>query len=94
MIPETLNITRARQVGDYSLVLDFDDGKQQLVNFKPFLVKSRHPDIRAWLDADKFATFRIEYGELVWGDYELCFPLMDLYFNELEHNSRASDAVA
>jgi len=94
MIPETLNITRARQVGDYSLVLDFDDGKQQLVNFKPFLVKSRHPDIRAWLDVDKFATFRIEYGELVWGDYELCFPLMDLYFNELEHNSRASDAVA
>ena len=52
---------------DYSIVLYFDDGKQQLINFKPFLIKSRHPDIRRWLDIDKFSTFRIEYGELVWG---------------------------
>ena len=94
MIPDTLNITRARQVGDYSLVLDFDDGKQQLVNFKPFLVKSRHPDIRAWLDCEKFSTFRIECGELVWGDYDLCFPIIDLYFNELEHNNHALEAFA
>jgi hypothetical protein len=86
MIPLIINITQARQVGDYSIVLDFDDGKQQLVNFKPFLIKSHHPDIRHWLDLDKFSTFRIEYGELVWGDYELCFPICDLYFNELEHN--------
>ena len=86
MIPDTVNITQARQVGDYSIVLDFDDGKQQLINFKPFLIKSQHPDIRRWLDVDKFSTFRIEYGELVWGDYELCFPICDLYFNELEHN--------
>jgi hypothetical protein len=54
-------------VCDYSIVLYFDDGKQQLINFKPFLIKSRHPDIRRWLDIDKFSTFRIEYGELVWG---------------------------
>lgn len=94
MIPDTLNITRARQVGDYSLVLDFDDGKQQLVNFKPFLDKSRHPDIRAWLDSEKFSSFRIEHGELVWGDYELCFPMIDLYFNDLEHNSHVLDAFA
>ena len=46
MIPLIINITQARQVGDYSIVLDFDDGKQQLVNFKPFLIKSHHPDIR------------------------------------------------
>lgn len=86
MIPHTLNITQARQVDDYSIVLDFDDGKQQLINFKPFLIKSRHPDIRRWLDSDKFSAFRIEYGELVWGDYELCFPIYDLYRNQLEHN--------
>lgn len=86
MIPHTVNITQARQVGDYSIVLDFDDGKQQLINFKPFLIKSRHPDIRRWLDLKQFSTFRIEYGELVWGDYELCFPIRDLYLNELEHH--------
>jgi hypothetical protein len=35
MIPDTVNITQARQVSDYSIVLNFDDGKQQLINFKP-----------------------------------------------------------
>ena len=40
-----------------------------------------------WVDFDpvRFATFRIEYGELVWGDYDLCFPVIDLYLNQLEH---------
>jgi hypothetical protein len=28
-------------------------------------------------------AYRIEYGELVWGDYDLCFPIADLYQNRL-----------
>ena len=52
-----------------------------------------HPDIRAWLDPARFATFRIEYGELVWGDYDLCFPVIDLYRNQIEHQT-SLEAVA
>ncbi len=81
----TINITHAEYLGDYRLRLLFDDGEERRIDFKPFLSRSRHPDIRAYLDADKFAGFRIEYGELVWGDYELCFPLIDLYRNQLDH---------
>jgi hypothetical protein len=40
-----------------------------------------------------FSTFRIEYGELVWGDYDLCFPVIDLYRNRLEHRSRQEEAA-
>ena len=47
--------------------------------FKPFLAHARHPDLRVYLDPAMFSTFRIEYGELVWGDYDLCFPIIDLY---------------
>jgi len=25
--------------------------------------------------------FKIEFGDLVWHDYELCFPIIDLYEN-------------
>jgi hypothetical protein len=81
MIPAIINITSAELAGDYQIRLTFDDGTRQEVNFKPFLTASVHPEIRAWLDPERFAAFRIEYGELVWGDYALCFPQADLYRN-------------
>jgi hypothetical protein len=73
------------QVGDLQLRLSFSDGREQTVDFKRFLSQSQHPDLRAYLDPGRFAAFRIEYGDLVWGDYDLCFPLIDLYRNDLEH---------
>ena len=79
-----INIVAAERVGDCQIRLGFDDGTVQIVDFKPFLLRSQHPDIRSYLDATRFATFRIEYGELVWGDYELCFPVIDLYRNQLD----------
>ena len=93
MIPATINIISAEQAGDFRLRLQFDDGVEQIVDFKPFLTHARHPDIRAWLDPARFATFRLEYGELVWGDYDLCFPVIDLYRNQIEHHA-SLEAVA
>ena len=78
-----INITAVEQVDDYALRLSFDDGVVQTVDFKPFLSLSRHPDIRVFLEPSRFAAYRIEYGELVWGDYDLCFPIADLYHNHL-----------
>lgn len=79
----TINVVSAESAGDYRLNIEFDDGVKQLVDFQPFLAHSRHPEIRAWLQPEKFAAFRIEFGELVWGDYELCFPVIDLYQNRI-----------
>ena len=83
MIPDTLNIVRAEHLGDYRLAIDFDDGTKQNVDFKPFLISARHPEIRAFLDMSKFSAFRVEHGDLVWGDYALCFPIEDIYRNRI-----------
>jgi Protein of unknown function (DUF2442) len=83
VIPDTLNILRAERLGDYRLAIDFDDGTKQVVDFKPFLISAQHPEIRAFLDMSKFSAFRIEYGDLVWGDYALCFPIEDIYRNRI-----------
>jgi hypothetical protein len=83
MIPAIINIMSAELVSQYQIRLTFDDGTRQEVNFKPFLTASVHPEIRAWLDPQLFDSFRIEYGELVWGDYALCFPVADLYRNRI-----------
>jgi len=85
MTPATINIVAAELVGDFRIHLQFDDGIEQTVDFKPFLTHALHPDIRAWLDPARFAAFRLEYGELIWGDYDLCFPVIDLYRNQIEH---------
>lgn len=93
MTPATINITAAEQVGNFALRLSFDDGTVQTVDFKPFLSLSRHPAIRAYLEPDRFAGFRIEHGELVWGDYDLCFPIADLYYNQLAPDAALAQAA-
>ena len=81
-----INIISATQIGEYHIRLVFDDNTLQEIDFKPFLVRSHHPDIRAYLKPEHFSGFRVEYGELVWGDYALCFPVIDLYRNTIEHD--------
>jgi hypothetical protein len=88
-----INIISATQTGEYRIRLVFDDNTVQEVDFKPFLTRSHHPDIRAYLEPDRFAGFRVEYGELVWGDYELCFPIINLYRNKIEHDQSMTVAA-
>jgi hypothetical protein len=88
-----LNIVKADVDGDCALRLVFSDGTTQRVDFKEFLVNSSHPQIRSFLDPVKFAQFRIEFGELVWGDFELCFPVADLHQNCIYHHGNQKKAA-
>jgi hypothetical protein len=88
-----INVIAATQTEKYRIRLCFDDGTGQDVDFEPFLSRSLHPDIRAYLDPVRFGSFRIEYGELVWGEYDLCFPVIDLYRNRIEHGERLATAA-
>ena len=63
-----INIISAAVLREHEIKLAFDEGTIQIVDFKPFLEHALHADIRAFLDAAKFANFRIVYGERVWGD--------------------------
>ncbi len=74
-----IDITRAEYVPPYKIHLRFSDGAEQWVDFKQFLRKSAHPEIRKYLNTDLFRNFSIVRGRLDWNDYDLCFPLQDLY---------------
>jgi hypothetical protein len=78
-----IDIVHAERVADYKLRLSFSDGIERVVDFEPFLHWSRNPMIRAYLDPQKFANFTLEYGNLIWDDYGLCFPIADLYENNI-----------
>ena len=93
MNTKIINIVSATQIKEYALGVVFDDGTAHEIDFKPFLTKALHPDIGAYLEPQKFASFRIEYGDLVWGDYDLCFPIMDLYQNRIEKSASLQRAA-
>lgn len=93
MSPHIIHAISATEIGDYKLRITFDDDTAQDIDFKPFLNSALHPDIRAYLDLERFSSFRIEYGDLVWGDYDLCFPIVDLYKNQLVKASHLEHAA-
>jgi hypothetical protein len=72
-------IESAEQVGDFTPRLSINDGVVRTVDFNPFLRQSRNPLIQAYLDPAAFSSFSVKNGDLVWGGYDLCFPVADLY---------------
>ena len=78
-----LKIESAKYLSDYVIRIKFSDGNERLVDFKPFLSKSLHPSIKKYLDEAKFSNFSLTDGNLNWNDYDLIFPLSDLYYGQL-----------
>ena len=74
-----LEIISAQYIKNYKIRLVFSDKKERIINFEPFLKQARNPMTRKFLDINEFRNFKIEYGDLVWNDYEMCFPIIDLY---------------
>ena len=81
---EQIEIKTAQYIGNYAIKVRFADGVQKLVDFKPFLEKSLHPSIRKYLDENKFKVFQIVDGNLNWNDYDMIFPVWDLYNGKIE----------
>ncbi len=78
-----IDIVRVERLSGYTLRLSFSDGAERVIDFEPFLCTSRNPMIRAYLNPEKFADFTLKYGNLMWDDYGLCFPIADLYENNV-----------
>lgn len=84
---KTLSIIRARYVEKLKLELTFSDLTSQLVDFEEFLKKTQLPDLAKYGKSQNFKKFRINAGNLVWGDFEMIFPLEDLYKNQISKGS-------
>ena len=81
---DQLKINSAKYLSDYAIRIKFNDGADKLVDFKPFLSKSLHPSIKNYFDEKKFSNFSLVDGYLNWNDYDLIFPIWDLYTGKIE----------
>lgn len=76
---QVLQLKHVEQVTPYRLRLQFADGHVTEVDFEPFIQQAQHPSIRKYLDQNLFQQYRIEHGDLMWGDFDLVFPIHQLY---------------
>jgi hypothetical protein len=76
---KTIAITQAEYLGKHEIRFMFSDQTERVIDFGGFLSHANNPMTRKFLDKNLFQVFKIEYGDIVWNDYELCFPILDLY---------------
>ena len=74
-----ISINKADYKGDYTIYLQFSDGIERTIDFSGFLQNAKNPMTKKYLDKELFKSFTIDYGDLIWNDYEMCFPVWDLH---------------
>jgi len=82
---QVISVEKVNQLSNFKLELEFNDKTRQVIDFYPFLSRSLNPLIRKYLSPEEFSKFEIDEGDLEWNDYDLCFPIADLYENKIVH---------
>jgi hypothetical protein len=78
-----LEVVEATHVETYKLRLDFNDGTKRIMDFAPFLRRAQNPMITQYRQLGKFKSFHLHQGDLMWGDFEMIFPIADLHRGEI-----------
>ena len=74
-----ISIDKAEYVGEYKIKFLFSDRVERLIDFYGFLKNAKNTMTKKYLDKKLFMEYSIEYGDIIWNDYEMCFPIWDLH---------------
>lgn len=74
-----IEINKAEYLGGYKIKFEFSDSEVRIVDFSDLLKSSKNPMTKKFLDQTEFKSFKIEHGDIIWSDYEMCFPIWDLH---------------
>ena len=78
-----ISIEKAEYLGEYKIKFSFSDSVERIIDFSDFLRKAKNPMTKKYLDKQLFEKYSIEYGDIIWNDYEMCFPIWDLHEGEI-----------
>lgn len=78
-----VSIQKAEYLGAHKIRFHFSDKTVRIIDFSRFLKQAKNPMTRKYLDEKLFHNFSIQHGDIIWNDYELCFPIWDLYRGEV-----------
>jgi hypothetical protein len=74
-----ISVVSAEYIEGYEIKLSFSDGIERVIDFSEFLKNAKNPMTKKYLDKKLFRNYSIEYGDIIWNDYEMCFPVWDLH---------------
>ncbi|HET6399796.1 MAG TPA: DUF2442 domain-containing protein [Candidatus Kapabacteria bacterium] len=87
-----IDVDEAEYLKEYRLRLTFSDGTVRDVDFHDYLRDAPRPWITKYWDLEEFKNFSLTDGDLMWGDFDLIFPISDLYKGTIEYDfSRKSE---
>jgi hypothetical protein len=80
-----LKIEKAAYMGNYTIMLTFNDGRVVSIDFGSWISAHPHPQHNRYLDEKKFKKFYIDdMGNIAWGkNRDLYFPISDLHEGRL-----------
>lgn len=84
---KNIEIIEAKYLKEYEILLIFNDNKSLIIDFKQLLNNSPYKNEQKYLDKDRFRQFKIEMGDLIWNDYDMCFQAKNLYNNILRKST-------
>ncbi len=76
-VPAPLYVLSASYLEEYKLHLIFSDLKERTIDFEPKLRAFR--PLQKFLNINTFKKFRLYNGNVQWDDFEMIFPVEDLY---------------
>ena len=81
---KTICIIQAEYVGDLSIKILFNDNTCNTNDVGTFIKNHPHPQYNSYLEEKKFKKFKIDCGNIVWGNnWDLIFPLEQLYVGKI-----------
>ena len=87
-----LRVEKAKYVPRYRVDIAFNDGTHRVVDFGPFLKQARNPMFTKYRGLREFKSFHIQDGDLMWGDFEMIFPVADLHEGNIFKGDPAASA--
>lgn len=81
-----LKVVKANIISGHKVSIIFNDGKESVIDFKPWFESHKHECWNYLLDEAEFKkNMHIDHGDLVWGkDWDLCFSIMNYYNSDLD----------
>ncbi len=76
---KVVKINNAKYLEEYKLLLTFNDETSKIVDFKDLLKSTPYTNEKKFSNIELFKQFRVELGDLIWSDYDMCFQAKNLY---------------
>jgi hypothetical protein len=85
---DVLEVVSAEYLEPYKLRIQFSDSVERVVDFEPILRQFR--PLKKFLRLKEFQAFRLYNGNVQWNNYEMIFPVHELYSGTIQISAKKS----